>query len=190
MLGNSYTFFHDLPARLAGLTGAHVESNLRGGACLWQQLDPGDDLCKKFETIFPSVKWDYIVLQEHSRGTFEFPDKFFDSAKTLCDMAKSIGAVPVFYATWAYQRGGKFITQMGLDHDEMFRAINVAYHKAAKDNSALIADVGKAFYTHPAPDSLFDPDGSHPSAKGTEIAASIIAKVIGENEAANGGNGK
>ena len=127
-------------------------------------------------------KWDYVVLQEHSRGTFEHPDKFFEAGKKLCQLARQSGAVPVFYATWAYQRGGKMITGMGLDHDEMFRAIEVAYQKAAKDNAALIAPVGRAFYTNADPDSLFDPDGSHPSPKGTQLAAEIIALVIMDNE--------
>ena len=34
MLGNSYTFFNDLPSKLGELTGAEVSRNLRGGAAL------------------------------------------------------------------------------------------------------------------------------------------------------------
>ena len=178
MLGNSYTFFNDLPARLAELTGAEVVGNLRGGACLWQQLDPGDELAAKCAALLAQKDWNYIVLQEHSRGTFEFPEKFFTASRELCARAHEMGAMPVFYCTWAYQRGGKLITAMQLDHDEMFRKINAAYHQAAADNNALIADVGSRFYMNEDPDNLFDPDGSHPSAAGTALAASIIADTI------------
>lgn len=182
MLGNSYTFFNDMPVKLAKLTGAEVVGNLRGGACLWQQLDPNDDLGKKCAALLAQKDWDYIVLQEHSRGTFEFPKEFFDASRKLCMIAREMGATPVFYCTWAYQRGGKLITDMKLDHDEMFKKINAAYHKAAEDNNALIADVGARFYTDEDPDSLFDPDGSHPNDKGSALAASIIADVIFKNE--------
>lgn len=184
MLGNSYTFFNDLPVKLAELTGAQVTGNLRGGAALWQQLDPNDDLGKKCSALLAQKDWDYIVLQEHSRGTFEFPKEFADASRRLCMIAREMGATPVFYCTWAYQRGGIMITAMNLDHDEMFKKINAAYHKAAEDNKALIADVGARFYTDEDPDSLFDPDGSHPSEKGTALAASIIADVILSSEKA------
>ncbi|MBP5780012.1 MAG: SGNH/GDSL hydrolase family protein, partial [Clostridia bacterium] len=92
MLGNSYTFFNDMPVKLAELTGAEVVGNLRGGACLWQQLDPNDDLSKKCAALLAQKDWDYIVLQEHSRGTFEFPKEFFDASRKLCMIAREMGA--------------------------------------------------------------------------------------------------
>lgn len=40
MLGNSFTFTHDMPKLLAGLTGAEVVQHTRGGARLSEQLNP------------------------------------------------------------------------------------------------------------------------------------------------------
>ena len=40
MLGNSFTFFNDMPDMLAELTGAEVVAHTRGGARLSEQLNP------------------------------------------------------------------------------------------------------------------------------------------------------
>ena len=40
MLGNSFTFFNDMPDMLAELTGAEVVAQTRGGARLSEQLNP------------------------------------------------------------------------------------------------------------------------------------------------------
>ena len=50
------------------------------------------------------------------------------------------------FATWAYQRGGAKLTDKGWDYDEMAQKLSEAYHKAALENNALIADVGRRFY--------------------------------------------
>ena len=53
-----------------------------------------------------------------------------------------------------------------------------AYHEAAAQNHALIADVGQAFFARAEREELFAPDGSHPSELGSRIAAETIAAVI------------
>ena len=40
MLGNSFTYYNDMPAMLAEITGAEVVQNTRGGARLKEQLSP------------------------------------------------------------------------------------------------------------------------------------------------------
>ena len=53
-----------------------------------------------------------------------------------------------------------------------------AYHKAAQENNALIADVGQRFYKWSDPQALYAADGIHPSELGSRIAAETIAAVI------------
>ena len=53
-----------------------------------------------------------------------------------------------------------------------------AYHEAADQNHALIADVGKCFYELADTKELYAEDGCHPSEEGSRIAAEIIADVI------------
>ena len=45
MLGNSFTYFHDMPKMVAALLNEEVDSVTRGGAYLHQMLDPEDELC-------------------------------------------------------------------------------------------------------------------------------------------------
>ena len=67
---------------------------------------------------------------------------------------------------------------MGMSYDEMYQAMYDAYHQAAEDNDALIADVGKAFYKKKKKHSLYASDGCHPSEKGSEIAARLLAEAV------------
>ena len=44
MLGNSFTYFHDMPKMLGALLNEEVDSVTRGGAYLYQMLDEQDEL--------------------------------------------------------------------------------------------------------------------------------------------------
>ena len=122
--------------------------------------------------------WDYVVLQEMSHGPITTPMRFFSSVEQLCKQIRECGAVPVLYATWAYQKGGGKLTAKGWDYDEMAHKLHDAYHKAAQKNHALVADVGQLFYELSAAQDLYAGDGVHPSELGSHIAAETIAAVI------------
>lgn len=87
------------------------------------------------------------------------------------------GAVPILYATWAYQKNGAKLAAKGWDYVEMARKLSGAYHQAAQENRALIADVGQRFFQ--LPDTrIYADDGVHPNELGSRIAAETIAAVI------------
>lgn len=177
MLGNSYTFYNDLPQVLASLTGAEVIAHTRGGAHLAEQLNPATEMGARTQAALRDEHWDYVVLQEYSNGPITSPARFRQNVTALCDAARAAGAVPVLYATWAYQRGGRQLASYGMEYEEMHRRMYEAYHAAAEENHALIADVGLRFYEHQNED-LYVADGSHPTEYGTRIAAEEIARVI------------
>lgn len=106
MLGNSFTTAYDLPAQLAALTGAEVVCHTRGGARLSEHLNPGTRLGARTQAALAGEHWDYVVLQEMSHGPCTSPGSFFASVERLCAQIRAAGAVPVLYATWAYQEGG------------------------------------------------------------------------------------
>lgn len=60
----------------------------------------------------------------------------------------------------------------------MARSMSEAYHRAAQENHALIADVGQRFYELSDTQDLYAPDGIHPNELGSRIAAQTIAAVI------------
>ena len=178
MLGNSYIFTNDLPSILAEITGAEVVQNTRGGARLREQLNPETRLGAKALELLQNEKWDFVILQEMSNGLITSKASFLENAEKLCEKIRENGAKPVFYATWAYQRGEKKLETFGMDYDEMYQKLYEAYHLAADRNHTLIADVGKKFYELSDKVNLYADDGCHPNEKGSQIAAEIIAEVL------------
>ena len=182
MLGNSFTFTNHMPQMLADLIGAEVVHHTRGGARLSEQLNPGTRLGSQTQAALQNEKWDYVVLQEMSHGPITFPKSFFSSVEQLCWQIRANGAIPILFATWAYQRGGAKLAAKNWDYDEMAQKLSEAYHRAAQENNALIADVGRRFYEWSDPQALYAADGVHPSDLGSRIAAETIAVVIRQRE--------
>ena len=182
MLGNSFTFTNHMPQMLADLIGAEVVHHTRGGARLSEQLNPGTRLGSQTQAALQNEKWDYVVLQEMSHGPITAPRSFFSSVEGLCRQIRANGASPILFATWAYQRGGSKLTAKGWDYDEMARKLSEAYHTAARENNALIADVGRRFYELSDAQNLYAADGVHPSELGSHIAAETIEAVIRQRE--------
>ena len=182
MLGNSFTFVNHMPQMLAELTGAEVVHHTRGGARLSEHLNPGTRLGAQTQAALQDEHWDYVVLQEMSHGPITAPKSFFSSVERLCKQIRENGAVPILYATWAYQKGGAKLTAKGWDYNEMARKLRDAYHRAAQENNALVADVGQRFYELSVSNDLYADDGVHPNALGSRIAAETIAAVIQKHE--------
>ena len=182
MLGNSFTFVNHMPQTLAELTGAEVVHHTRGGARLSEQLNPDTKLGAQTQAALQDEHWDYVVLQEMSHGPITAPKSFFSSVERLCKQIRENGAVPILYATWAYQKGGAKLTAKGWDYNEMARKLRDAYHRAAQENNALVADVGQRFYELSVSNDLYADDGVHPNALGSRIAAETIAAVIQKHE--------
>ena len=182
MLGNSFTFTNNMPQMLADLTGAEVIHHTRGGARLSEQLNPSTRLGGQTQAALQTEKWDYVVLQEMSHGPITSPKSFFSSVEQLCGQIRANGAVPILFATWAYQKGGSKLAGKGWDYDEMAQKLSEAYYKATREDYALIADVGRRFYEWSDPQALYAADGVHPSELGSHIAAETIAAVIRQRE--------
>ena len=110
-LGNSYTYFNNLPAIVMALAeaGTHrVEATMAapGGWRLKDHLEKGEAL-----SLLRSATWDAVVLQEQSTlGTNLFVDgkprvagdeAFQPWAERWAAEITRAGATPVFYLTWA-----------------------------------------------------------------------------------------
>ena len=195
MLGNSFTTANHMPDMLAELTGAEIVQHTRGGERLADQLNPKTKMGKRTQEALQNEKWDFVILQEMSNGPITSKASFLENAEKLCEKIRENGAKPVFYATWAYQRGGKKLETFEMDYDEMYQKLRAnyykeaqkyemyqklyeAYHLAADRNHTLIADVGKKFYELSDKVNLYADDGCHPNEKGSQIAAEIIAEVL------------
>ena len=181
MLGNSFTYYNDMPSMLAELLDAQVVPRTRGGAYLAEQLDPVMDLGAGTVAALENEAWDYVILQEQSNAAITANEAFQSSVSRLCEMARHAGAVPVLYATWAYQKGSHWLDEIGLSYEEMAQGLYDAYHQAAEKYGAAVADVGRRFLELSETQNLYAEDGMHPNETGSRIAAEIIAGVVGES---------
>ena len=178
MLGNSFTSTNHMPQMLAALTCAQVVHHTRGGARLSEHLNPNTKLGARTQAALRQEHWDYVVLQEMSHGPITSSKSFISSIERLCNQARESGALPILYATWAYQKGGNKLTAKGWKYEKMARKLSETYHKAAQENHALIADVGRQFYELSDTEELYAHDGVHPNKRGSCIAAETIAAII------------
>ena len=191
MLGNSFTYYNDLPGLLARLTGAEVVAHTRGSAFLSDQLDEDDELGARTLEALDTGGWDYVILQEmSSRPIRRKSDRYFSSVAALAEKARGCGAVPVIYATWPYREGSERLTAFGLSRGEMQAQLHAAFEHAAAQTGALLADVGSAFMRPSDDATLYASDGVHPSSAGTRLAAQVIAETLVRGQETQGESGE
>jgi hypothetical protein len=185
-----------------------IESVTAGGYTLSQHArdaaTDGTALAGHLRTGTPdTTSWDVVVLQEQSQ-TPGFPEgspprlASEEGASALARLAAAKGAAVLLYATWGRARGDAmnptlypdFLT-MEARLEEGYRALaDVAVSAGAR---VRIAPVGAAFarvYAAVVASgldplasgsdflALYADDGSHPSARGTYLAACVILGAI------------
>lgn len=178
MIGNSFTYYHKMPRILEKITGAQVIARAVGNAFLNDHLDAASPEGAATLLLLREQSWDYVVIQEYSNGPILRRDAFFESVRELCRLARDAGAVPVLYATWAYREDSDRLAGMNMGYKKMSDGLSEAYHSAASENAAIVADVGKAFSDVREFIDLYEADDYHPSAAGSVLAAETIARAI------------
>jgi hypothetical protein len=174
-IGNSYTYFNNLPEMLRGLAASRgleidVQMATTGG---WKLADHWTHAESAAHRLLRDRKWDIVVLQEQSTlgsttvidgvARVGADDQFQQYAKLWQEEIHRAGMTPAFYLTWA---------KKGAPQDQ--DALDRAYVSAARAAHALVVPVGRAWKSareHHAGIELFQPDGSHPSPAGTYLAA-------------------
>ena len=193
-IGNSYTYFFDLPSLFADLCRANghdvrVDSVTAGGRklheCLtefYSDLNVGDPLGKKISELLEEVEYDVLILQEQSCLPYHNPELFFAGAVGLSTI---IGAWrTILYATWGRMDGSEDLDYFGWTRLSMTKGLYDSYCHAAALVHGEVSPVGLCFAkiveSHPEI-NLYDPDKSHPSYAGTCVAAlSHYKTVFGE----------
>lgn len=183
MLGNSFTYFHELPGILSGLTGWEVVSNTKGGAYLSEQFDESSETGKRAMKLLREEKWDYVVLQEQSFYPVGNREGYLKSVRELSILIRENGAVPVIYESWAYREGSRKLSGTGLTYAEMLEKMVISCETAARENGAVLARVGEAFDGVRDVIGLYEADDYHPAEAGSAIAAGVIRRSIEEHAA-------
>jgi hypothetical protein len=193
-VGNSYTFYNDLPRLVAALlqtTGRKVEIGeyLAGSRTLmnhWNEnlgvpSDPKhnspakEEAARKggFDKLLAQGPWDYVVLQGHSRDALDGePWEFRKYAGLFAEKIRKASPETkvLFYMTWARQ-----------DQPQEQPIITKAYLEVAKANAAAAAPVGEAWKDSLAarPDLVLHiTDKKHPTAAGSYLAGCVFYATI------------
>lgn len=179
-VGNSYTYYNDLPSVVADLSRASREAQrvapeqvLFGGHTLEMHLARGDALA-----AIRRGGWNVVVLQEQSTRPIDAPSATLRDVPRLAAETRAVGARLALYLTWA--REARPLSQDTL---------TMTYTSAATATGALIVPVGEAWRRARADPavgvalreaqlSLFDADGSHPSPAGTYLAAVVFFSTL------------
>jgi hypothetical protein len=181
-IGNSYTYFNNLPEIFAKLAEAghkgrvEVSTVAPGGWRLKDHWEKGTAL-----QLLDAEKWDFVVLQDQSTLGIAYwvegkdhvnSDAIFRPyAEKWAAAVHARGAMPVFFLTWA-----------GKNAPEDQAALNYAYARAAKDTGSFISPVGIAWETlrreKPNIGLFYEGHGSHPSPAGSYLAACVLYATI------------
>lgn len=189
-IGNSYTSANNLPSLVTSLAqasgnGIYTDAHIPGGAQLNQHATNPVVLNK-----IASEDWDFVVLQEQSQiPAFPYSQSstlFYPNAAILADSiySNSECSVPLFYNTWGREMGDPQWDSINT-FEKMNNRLFIAYSRAAEQAEAMLSPIGIGF-AHINQDvnalvsfnDLYTSDGSHPTIKGSYLAACIFNNVI------------
>jgi len=184
-VGNSYTYYNDLPAlfeKLANTNGhaVTVDSVTCGGRMLVEYLDKPDEYTEHLHELSQSGAFDVCVLQEQSILPIVDYGKFLDGVLRLVRKLGQVSDRFILYATWGRKEGNSKLSENGWTRESMTEQLLNAYESAretavkAYQKQITVSPVGKYFLEvnriEPALE-LFNPDMTHPSYYGSCLAA-------------------
>ena len=177
-IGNSYTYFNNLPRLVAGMAeSAHesleTEMVVVGGATLKKHWEDG-----KAAAAIKRGGWDYVVLQEQSLlgsplqavPRVNDPKMFHEYARLFDAEIKKVKARTVFFMTWA-RRNLPETQDLLVD----------AYESIAKELHAIVVPVGLAWQAALKRNPnlvLHQLDMSHPTPAGSYLAACVFYSTL------------
>lgn len=183
-IGNSYTYFNDMPDLFERICREHgkdvaADSITCGGYTLAHFVSENNEYGVRMRKMLAEGGYDYAVMQEQSVRPAENPDTFVDSAKKLAVIVRSYGASPVLYETWARADGSETLEKFNRSRDEMQSLLRQAYERAAIETGARLVYAGER--VSEAYDNGVDvicEDKSHPTLTGSEIIAAEFYRAL------------
>lgn len=178
-VGNSYTYFQNLPERVSEIAAAAgspvlTDSVSAGGHRLCELTDPSDECGILLEQKRKAGRYDVVFLQDYSTEPIRHPERFAQSMRYWVSSFHADGARVILYQTWARKQGSVDLTANNLTNRTMTVRLEAAYRNAALSCGADLSPVGSAFYEvnseYPGIE-LYQADKSHPSDAGTCLAA-------------------
>lgn len=185
-LGNSFTYYNDLPKMLSEISGGKLscESVTRGDAYLSEYSETDSEVRGKLDTLLANGEsFDFVVLQEQSLLPATNAEKTLESARAIVRLIPDTSFA--LYQTWSYKRGSKKLASTGFSFEEMTDSLAAGYRQVGEAIGASVIPVGAAFAEADRRGlNLYnDDDCYHPNVMGTYLAACVFYRAFTGNSA-------
>ena len=193
-VGNSLTFYNDMPSIFKGIAEAsdvtvETECLASGSYYLSYYANENNNYGAKYRSYLANNNYDYVILQAQSTELLRVYDSSsLPSATTLVDLARDAGATPILYMTWGLPEGYSFVTGTGdkyeYTYDTMTDALCDTYYKLGNELGVKVSPVGLNFRNYK---NIYDEvdlicdDDKHPTFAGSYLAACTIYNTIFED---------
>jgi len=180
-IGNSLTFYNDLPEMFADLARSggyevEVDMSAQGGWTL------SDHAASTLTLDKIDQGWDFVVLQEQSvipSLAKEREEQMYPAVRFLHDKISEKNATLILFMTWGHRYG---FPDAGFENfDEMQAQIYSGYTDIAAELGIMVAPVGIAWQNGIKKDpqlNLWHMDGIHPSREGSYLSACVFYALI------------
>ena len=170
-LGNSHTYFNDMPATCAALVKAATGADCSVTMLSHSRRDLSWHRREYFELRFNLLYggYDYCVIQQ---AAHPFPGESLtlEQGRAIIELCQKAGVKPVLFMTWAEKR-----------HPENQQQMVDTYTRLAAETGALLAPIGRIWQQVQRSRPLLElywQDGSHASPLGSFLAAATVCSVV------------
>jgi hypothetical protein len=179
-VGNSLTIYNDMPS-IVELMGSTANEKIcietfmiaRGGDSLDKIVKSRMSHQSKYFKSIESKRWDYVVLQDHSKAPISGRNQMINAAEILVKINRKNKAKTIFFMTWAPK-----------EKPHQIGEISTVYNNLGKSLDSKVAPVGLAwdYITRNSTIELYDFDGIHPNKVGTLLTACTIFSTITDQQ--------
>ena len=171
-IGNSLTYWNDLPGMVAALSAAAGdESPVWARSVGIPNADLGIHLADgRAADAIASNRWKVVVLQQGPSSLPENRAALRAWTRTFAQHVRAVGGRTALYAVWPQEI-----------HQHTWDDATRSYAMAANDVNGMLFPVGEAWRAAWRRDpgiALYSPDGLHPSIEGSYLAALVIYATI------------
>ena len=179
-IGNSLTTFNDMPSIVEKM-GSTAKEKIsietfmiaKGGDSLDKVVKSRMSSPSMYFKSIESKKWDYIVLQDHSKAPISDRNQMIKAAEVLVKINQKNKANTIFFMTWAPKEKLHQIIEISMVYDNLGKSLD-----------SKVAPVGLAwdYVTRNSTIDLYDFDGIHPNKVGTLLTACTIFSTITDQQ--------
>ena len=170
-VGNSLTYVNDLPHTVAAIAASagdtiHVATEAGPNLALIDHLNGATNAAQ----AIAQGGWEYVVLQQGPTPAGICRDSLVLWATMFDQRIRDVGGVPAVMMTWPAASG-----------QAAFDEVRISFETAAAAVNGVFLPAGEAWRSAWREDptlALYGPDGFHPSAMGTFLAALEIYEQI------------